>query len=253
MKRIAVIVFLSFLLASVFVLGCDDEEKISTEQLTEGITAALEDMETYQFNISQVAEASDETDNYNSSTEINGIVDNTSKKMQFTMGVESKRSNETYSMEFEHYLISNMEYTKAVYDGVPEQWMKAPIKFEDWEENPILMQIALREGSDIKVLGSEDLDGTECWEIKIIPSLEKYLEVIGEEAVEFSPEELSELISVKQWYAKDTYYLMKAEMQWTIVDSGYSSTTTMDTGCSHYNEPVSIELPAEAEEADLVE
>jgi len=240
----------------------NEDTSINIQQLRDGISVAVEGMDTYQYTVTLEAQATMETDTgteeSQSSSEMNGIVDNTNQKMHLTMSTESEMSQGTYSMEMERYIIDNMVYAKMVTTGMPEQysqWTKELLTSEPelWEENPVSMQIGLHEDTEMEILGSEKVNGVECWIVKLIPSLDMYSEIVGEEMEDLSPEELSERVSIKLWFAKDTYYLMKAEMEWTIVDSWGSSTTIMDTVCSHYNESVSIVLPEEAKAAEWAE
>ena len=69
--------------------------------------------------------------------------------------------------------------------------------------------------------------------------------------------------SVKQWVAKDTLFLIKAEMKMDVDVSGEAvgddsagdvrMQFEMNLLMSDYNQPVSIELPPEAENATEVE
>ncbi len=235
-------------------VGCAKEEKITTEQLTERVTAAATDMRTYQFDISTKTEMSIETDTetieIKSSGEGSAVVDNTNKKMQRKMSMEAETSEGTQSTETEEYLIGDMMYTKTLMPGMPEQWMTQAMTAELWEaQNLVEQQMRLLEVSEIEILGSEQVNGVECWVVKPLPSLEKFLEVVGEVTEEVPPDEFFESLSVKQWFAKDTYYLMKAEMEWTAQVFEIPVLMWMEIECSHYNESVSIELPPGAEEA----
>jgi hypothetical protein len=87
--------------------------------------------------------------------------------------------------------------------------------------------------------------------------------VSGETLPEIDEEFLQEAFknfSIKQWVAKDTYFLSKAEMymamELTPEALGYpeeeglmTMDMTMDLLAYDYNQPVSIELPPGAEEA----
>jgi len=234
-------------LISLPLAGCSEEDTntINVEQLTQGITTTAENTETYQYAVSSETDASIETDTgitqYKSSAESNGIVDNRNVKMQVTMSMESEGPEGTFSWVTEQYIINNMIYTKSVTSGMPEQWTKQPLTSEIWEEQPIEMQIELIENSEIEISGSEKVNGVECWVVELLAIQEAYWETQDL----MSPEELS----IKFWFAKDTYYLIKAETEMTYLESGDSTTTRVEIVFSHYNEPVSIELPEEAEAA----
>ena len=255
-KKLLPILLALVILASL--VGCAKEGKTTTEQLTEGVTAAATDIQTYRFDISTKTGMSIETDTetreIKTSGEGSAVVDNTNKKMQRKMSMEVETPEGTQSTETEEYLIGDMMYTKTVMPGMPEQWMTQAMTAGLWEaQNQVEQQMRLLKVSEIEILGSEQVNGVECWVVKLLPSLEKFWEVVGEGTEEVPPEEFFESLSVKQWFAKDTYYLMKAEMEWTahIIIAEYKQpmVNRMEIECSHYNELVSIELPPGAEEA----
>jgi len=85
-------------------------------------------------------------------------------------------------------------------------------------------------------------------------------EVIDEDVIEEYLQEIFHSFSVRQWVAKDTYFLMRVEidigMELNPADLGYpeeEGEMTMGMAMSflayNYNQPISIVLPPEAEEA----
>ena len=249
--KIAVLVFLGVLLAILPLVACDeecDEEEeitITIEQLTQEITEAADDMETYQFDVKRYIEHSIENDTetreYKLSIEGNCIVDSTNKKMQYTESREGESPEGTPLKEIEAYFIGDMMYTKTVTPGMPEEWIKEAMTAESWGQlNLFEHQMESLKVSEIEILGSEKVNGVDCWVIKVMPTA-------LEEPINYN--------YWKQWFAKDTYYLMKAkdEAEWTLPDIGLSAFSRSEIECSHHNEPVSIELPPEAAEAEEVE
>jgi hypothetical protein len=128
----------------------------------------------------------------------------------------------------------------------------------------------LLEVVQVKVIGSEKIRGVDCYVLQLTPDMEQLWQLAmqqsgatGETLPDVGEEFLQEVFknfSIKQWVAKDTYFLTKAEiymaMELTPEALGYpeeeglvTMDITMDLLAYNYNQPVSIELPPEAEEA----
>lgn len=273
--RTAVFLFLGILLVILPLVGCAKDDDITTENIEniiERVTAAATDIKTCRFDTSMEKEESsfeDDTETIvmNLSIERSVVVDHTNKKMHITYSMEhimysmeAGIADESLSKETEEYCIDDMWYGKTVTHVGAGPWRKHAIPADYitgyWEENnEVERQMRLLEGSEIESLGSEQVNGVECWVIKVIPDLENFWELEGM-AVLPPPnlEESVKNISVRQWFAKDTYYLMRAEREWTFQMVEFlQQMSWKEVEFSHYNEPVSIVLPPEAEEAVEVE
>ena len=196
-------------------------------------------------------------------------MDNTNKKIHITEHTEIEIMEETFSgSKIEHYIINGMQYTKITNTaGVSEPWEKYAIPADDFEslwegKDEVYKQIRFLESSGIESLGSEQVNGVECQVVEVIPSIPSLVQLLGvggiitdtESTEVIEPEEYMKDLSAKQWFAKDTYFLMRAEFEWTVqVYESFSLFEQKKIECSHYNEPVSIELPPEAKEAEEVE
>jgi len=161
---------------------------------------------------------------------------------------------------------------------MPAHWtkMEMPEGYEElWESrNQVDKQMELLNISKVELLEDEKVNGVDCYVLKLTPDIEKYWKTVMEQ------EGMSELmqnlrqndsfdignmikeISIKQWIAKDTKFPMKTEMQIKMVMSSEDLnipetkekfTMTIDQTADmvfyDYNEPVTIELPKEAESA----
>lgn len=133
-----------------------------------------------------------------------------------------------------------------------------------------------QEALEIEVTGSERVAGIDCYVLESDPDIERLwqmsmeiYETMGPEMADMTgmPEdfedyldEMFDSVSIKQWIAKDTYFPMKVEveisMEFTAEDVGEpeeEGEADIDMSMSmlifDYNQPVSIELPPEAEGA----
>jgi len=128
--------------------------------------------------------------------------------------------------------------------------------------------VELLKPAPVELLGSERLDGVDCYVLKVTPDMadmyEKLFQSIGQGGQWLSKifdfEEIIRSASMKMVIAKDTFYVMKVEMQMTIVMNQenmhlpFGEATFEVSGTSEYisraydyNQPASIILPAEAE------
>jgi hypothetical protein len=114
----------------------------------------------------------------------------------------------------------------------------------------------------------EKVDGSDCYLLEIIPDIESMKELLDEQQMTAGTADWDELVSdmfkdlsYNVWVDKDTKQLKKMRMTMDIelnsadagiVDADFEKMTmnmTVEMTMKDYNEPVSINLPAEAEDA----
>ena len=153
--------------------------------------------------------------------------------------------------------------------------MKEEVPAEAWEMlkgiSGLETHKELLETAQVKVIGSEKVKGVDCYVPQLTPETVQLWQTamgqgaVGEEGIlptvpEESLQEVIRSFSVKQWIAKDTYFLMKVEIDMAVESTpevmdylGEEGEMSMDITLSflayNYNQPVSIVLPPEAEEA----
>jgi len=154
--------------------------------------------------------------------------------------------------------------------GMMSMWLKtAAIEMDVSKIDHADLQTQLLEAAEFSLAGKEKVGTVDCYLLELTPDLPKLLqtamaqaEAAGTETPEMpTAEELPDLksFSAKLWVAQDTFHIMKAEM--SIVMAAPTGTDpvdivgaadaeiTADITFSSYNQPVTIELPAEAEDA----
>ena len=147
----------------------------------------------------------------------------------------------------------------------------------DWEEmsegiDLILQteaQIELLKTAQVKVIGSEKVKGVDCYILQLTPDVEQLWQLASQQPLltdmgvsavdEDILQDMFRSFSVKQWVTKDTHFLTRAEVDMALdltpealgVEEGQM---TMDVTISmltyNHNQPVTIVLPLEAEEAE---
>jgi hypothetical protein len=277
LKRILAL-SLVLILAFAFV-GCAEEEVTQEEvdQIVANAVAAGAEVDSYKFDMNMPMTTMEviggaQPGEMAMAFDGAGVVDNASQEMQMTMNMTMDIPEQgEQEMAMETYLVGEWMYMKMSMD---EQWMKMQLTEEMWEpQSQIDQQVELLEtATEVNYLRSENVDGTACYIMEIVPSMEalgnllsQWLGMIPDmEGIDFSELDLASLfkeMSFKQWIAKDSYLTMKSGahmlMEMSPGDVGATGedfekmTMSMDTVTElyDYNQAVSIELPEEALEA----
>jgi hypothetical protein len=273
------------LIVTVSLVACTTQGKIEQVQglppaykIVIGVIESQYDISTYQFDMDMNIDAT----TISEGKSLDGIIamgfsgvvdiDNSQLSMDMNMGMTAIGEDET-ELSMGMYLVDNFMYMMTDIPGMGSMWTKSEIPVVDWKDfDQVEPQIELLvDAIQVNVLGSEMINGIDCYVLEIIPDMEQLWKitmqqsgVAGEEILPgISKEFIQDIFqdfSVKQWVAKDTYFLLKAELDMTMEitaeamslteDDGFMiMDITMDLVVYDYNQPVSIVLPPEAEEA----
>ena len=199
-----------------------------------------------------------------------GAVDKVDKEMHMIMNMDmdiSGQGEQKYALEY--YIVGGWMYMMMEIPGQGEQWTKTELaETYDvwWLETGAEVQIKLLTTAiKVNYLGSEAVNGTDCYVFEVVPSMEvagnlvsQQLQFLGMDLGQFNPADLLKEISAKQWIAKDSYLPMKAEVDALLEihpedvgateDDFEKMTIDMNIGGRYYdyNQPVDITLPPEA-------
>lgn len=280
-----VMTFLLALILVVSLVACTSQaEAEEVEGLTSaymiilGVLEAQNEISTYQFDldmdIGATTMSEDEAFQGDIGMDLKGAVDINNGKMSMDMNMDMIAVGEDkIEISMGMYLIDNVMYMMMNIPEMGPMWMKSDMPGVDWDEfDQVESQIELLvDAIRVNVLGSEKVNGIDCFVLEIIPDMDQLWEiamqqsgVTGEEMLPGIDEEFLQDafqgFSVMQWVAKDTYFLLKAKVDMTMEitpesmgvfeDTGVMAMDiTMDLLAYGYNQPVSIVLPAGAEEA----
>ncbi len=278
-------IILTMSLALVLVLSfaaCKEEatEEIElplAQEIVDSVVESWGNVRTYQFDMDMTmkmtgeseAEAFESTMVMDSSGTLD--VENKQMKMDMTMNTAVPGEDET-EMGMEMYLIGDMMYMVMDIPGAGPMWMKSETPEEAWEQmSQMESQVELLKTAQVNALGSEEVGGIDCYVFQLIPDAEhlwqlamQQAQVSGGAALPDVTEEFLQKMfrsfSVKHWVAKDTYLLTKTEADMALEllpeAFGFSEeegAVNMDISmvllAYNYNQPVSIVLPPEAEDA----
>lgn len=250
----------------------------SAEEIAAGAVAAMAEVKSCRFDMKMDMDMSGESGGESFDTvmymDANSVLDieNTEMSMEFILSMDIPGEGEM-GMVMEMYLVGDGMYMMMDMPEMDPMWMKMELPEGTWGEmNQLEPQLEMLELAELEVIGSETIDGTECYVLRVVADEEQIWELVmqqmntvGGEIPEIEEEFMKDIwrdVSMKQWIAKDTYFLVRTEMdlvmemssdamglpeaegEFTIDLSMYMDMTLYD-----YNQPVSIDLPSEAEDA----
>jgi hypothetical protein len=212
-------------------------------------------------------------------TKSNGATNLVSNQMQMNMemsmdlegfGEESGSQDLIYDI----YMYSDWTYMRMEVPGMGEQWIKMQTT-EDMQEsfntNMVDQQIGpLESALELELLRYEDVDGDECYVLSLVPDMEDFMEWVAQQQGSTQDVDWDEIGMVTDafkkldyvcYITKDTRMLMRIvlemEMEFTPEQAGASASAfdtmtmiiNMDMKMFNINEPFSVDLPGEAEDA----
>ena len=265
----------------------EEVELPSAQEIVDGVIESLDEIRTYNFDTGFSLEMAGEAEVVEMSIAVglSGAMDLENKEISadVTMSALELWGEGETELAFEYYIIDDMAYIMTERPGEGPMWQKEEFSETDWEEITEVWgfaerQVELLQAADISVIGSEKIKGVDCYVLQLTPDLEQLWKTAMEEAdpldmgvPAIAEEVLREAFasfSVKQWVTKDTYFLTKSEidisMEMTpeVMDAlggegimARMMTTNIAVSFLFYdyNQPVSIVLPPEAEEAAPME
>jgi hypothetical protein len=204
-----------------------------------------------------------------------GVMDMVNEEMQMTMDMAMDIPGEgEQDISAQIYFVDDWMYMSMDMLGLGEQWMKMEATEDMWPQpDPLEQQLELWEGAvEVKSLGGETVNGVGCYVFDIKPDMAVLSDMLAQETsgmgmdlTEFAQLDLADMykeLSVREWLAQDSYLPMKMEVKIVMeVDAGDAGAAggdfdkmTIDVEVNmdfyDYNQPVSIELPPEALEAE---
>jgi hypothetical protein len=237
---------------------------------------ALEEVETYQFDISISLETTSAREGEPSVVSSftatgRGTVDNLHREIWLELTTTMPLLGEPASLTTETYIVAETLYTRVSLPETPGAWIKQSISdFPQWwqQNNELDLRRGLLQDSLMKRLPDEEVQGIDSYVLGVTPDIQKMWQFIQRQGEiptgAVSPQQLREMfkeMSMKAWIAKDTYLPLRFETQARTEMSAQiipefppemgklEMSTRSEMQLYNYNQPVSIELPPEAREA----
>lgn len=259
--------------------GCGEGEDTvlpSSREIIDGVTEAMKDIRSFRYEMDMTVDMSGDVDGESvdilMTTSSEARIDLLNERMWMDASINIVMTDEDdVSMDMEIYLIDAVAYMLMEAPDFDPLWVKSEAPNEILSQmNQVGSQIELLEtAEEVKVTGSEKVGSYYCYVLQLNPDAEQLWEVARQQSAlgggatlpdvpEDIFKELFKKFSVKQWIAKDTYRLVKTEIQMNMnlsadvleVETGdVLWDTTMTIYLSDYNKSVSIVLPRDAENA----
>jgi len=180
-------------------------------------------------------------------THIVMAADNASREMYMVA-----TSNQSQS-EIGMYIVDDW-----LYMSVPTaqlKWIKTALTEDIWNrEYNSIQELQLTKGFiDAKYIGMEDIGGVNCYKIDVKPNLDA---IFNESGVSATQNIISNDTSCCAWIAENTYFHMKVTLNMTIemetLSQKYTMSENISMVTSSISKPVTIVLPAEAQNATAI-
>jgi len=282
---VAVLV-LAVLLASAVACGGGGGESGPADEVADAAVAAYADLDTYQFDMDMTVEmhvtAADGTVESTLMVSMSGASDRANERKYTSMQIST---DPTSNMEgcVELYYIGDQVYMKTSNPGEPPTWLKWGVCLScgAGEKLDVVgrQMDLLKDPADVEIIDNDTVDATECYVLEVKPDPEKLWEWVKDQialenqlpTLSVDIEDVITDFAIDQWIAKDTHLLIKSTLDMTLTFSSYiscpscglipvlpgeSSRTygiTATLMLYDVNQPVSIELPPEAEDAEEID
>jgi hypothetical protein len=258
-------------------VGCGALTQEEIDEIIANVTSA--EAETVSFDLdlpmSITVTGGSEAGTMTAAVTGSGVMDMVNEEMQMTMDMAMDIPDEgEQNISAQIYFVDDWMYIGMDIPGFGSQWMKMEATEDMWQQQaPLEQHLELWEGAvEVKSLGNETVNGVDCYVFEIKPDMAVLSDMLAQETsgmgmdlMDFSQFDLSDMfqeLSVKEWLAQDSYLPMKMEIKVVVEMSadefgdtgGDFDKMTIDVEVNmnlyDYNQPVSIELPPEALEAE---
>ena len=263
------------LLAVLALVGCGggSETKVDADQVVQDALAAQAEVDSSSVEITIDATADGMVNGMDMNVSLNGSVTSTvdwvNKKMKGHMGMNiGLTSPMTFQTQVtgDMYAVDNISYIQLTMMGSTDNWTKASLPIDFWytQENEQFIENLL-EAADAESLPDQKVDGVNCYVLQIKPDYAALQEMLSQQVAD--GEEIPDIaslidnLSIKVWVIKDTSYVTKIEIELSASvpsevmggaagGEGLDISLTVTMQMTDVNEAVSVELPAEAEDAE---
>jgi hypothetical protein len=167
------------------------------------------------------------------------MVDVRNKQSQMSMKIDLDMAEQgKQTIPADYYLVDGWMYMRVSVPFLGEQWIKVRMDENSWDSQAQFTQylLLLKTAVEVKLVGTEDLDGQACYVLEITPDIStianwiktqpgmNQLQGIDNDNLDFS--KFLKQMSLKEWITRDNYLLAKTEVsllaEMNIEDLGIS-------------------------------
>jgi len=235
-------------------------------------------LSSFQFSLDMQARISGTMDNQAQETSITasgqGSGDVAAHKMQANFKADIETSNQTkMSSPVVYYMVDGWQYVQVSTPFTGAQWMKIKVDPGSHPAGDQYTSALAMMKSAVKVIlkGTEDVEGESCYVLEVRPDLKaisewlkSFPQTAGSQSEVMADIDLSKFVktlSIKEYIDVESYLLNKCEISASIAVDGADFDNAKHAGdnvlvdvsqtlsMTQYNQPVTITLPPEAENA----
>ena len=214
------------------------------------------------------------------------LVNVSKQEMEMNMTIPEIYSGTNFDASLEMYFKDGVEYLKTVATGLsqPNPWTKTQLNNTLWNREtqiPYLTEL-LKTATQSSSLENEKVNGVDCYVMTITPSVQTIIDFVVSQEQPFGPQldvmwgggipvirpDAYQSGSIKLWIVMDTYLPLKVEINadfqgnvgggsiptsstpYTPTTNPVDSSFQGQLDFSNYNQPVSIQVPQEALNAE---
>jgi hypothetical protein len=257
--------------------GCKGLPQEEIDRIIAGASAASYDTVSFDIDMPVTIEAEGGSDPGTVTADMSGTgaIDFINQTMLMNLAMDitvPDGSSQTVSAEI--YVLEGWMYTGMSIPGSDEQWAKIALTEPMWQQQGQLEPYLelLETAVEVKYKGTDTANSVECYVFEIEPDMATLSDLVIHETsalglMDLSSINLAEFCkerSVREWLAKDSYLLQRAEiavvMEFHPEDVGATSDDfekmTLDIGINMrfyaYDQPFTVVLPAGALEAEEI-
>ena len=261
------------LLAVLALAGCGSSEtKVNADEVVQDALAAQANVDSSHMviNIDATAEGTLNGEPLDAGLDaaLTADIDWANKKMKADLGMNADYNGVSFPISVKMYAVDNCSYTQMTFGLMADNWTKSEFPMDFWfsqdQDNGQFVD-GILQSTEAESLPSQKVGGVSCYVLQLEPDIAALQQMLSEQGA--SVEEMPDIdslisdLSIKVWVAKDTSYVTKIEIVLSAHLTGeamgdpessdildISLTVTMEM--TDVNEPVSIELPNEAKNAE---
>jgi hypothetical protein len=253
----------------------------ATQEIIKNSAEAMSKITTYQYDLSLImnmdGQSAGEPQTYGITATGSGVNNtvNQQMKVDMEMAIEAPGQGKII-LPVTVYQVNGWQYMKVAVPFAGETWAKNKVdttSFGNKDDAQQTLEI-LQNALTTKVTGIESVDGTPCYVLEVTPDAKTLSELLksfqgtsdmgGFQTGDLDLSKFLKNMSIKVWITKDTYLLKEADVSVNISITGTDLGSDAEAGdnlnmdirestkMTQFNQPVSITLPPESQNAQEV-
>jgi len=264
-------VLMLVLLAVLALVGCGSTEtKVSADEVVQDALAAQAGVTSSHVEINLDASAQGKVNGSDLDATLkvaaNSDVDWANKKMKAHAGMTIGYNGMPIQISSDMYAVDNYTYSQTTAFGATDNWTKSSLPMDFWftPDNAQFINSILQ-STEAQSLPNEKVGGVNCYVLELHPDIAAIQQMLSQQSSDV--DELPDManlisnLSFKVWVAKDTSFVTKIEIALSAHvpsevlgeaanGAGLDITLTMTMEATKFNQSVSVDLPAEAQNAE---